>query len=188
MPWPLGPAFSFLPGRQKLSGSAVLPWPKSRGETRSSWLHPLCAVSASPSSGGKRPLPPPGKGAADHPLSLLSSWAWGLPATFLSRSLTLHGEGKTLHVCCAAGLQWQLPCSLGRGIVPVQGWGRGAAGDEPEPAWLNPSAPSRVSRSWWLRAWPVGFCYLQRSVPSFTFLQSPGLPDLTGLTLPVSGV
>lgn len=30
MPWPLGPTFSFLPGQQELSGSAVLPWPKSK--------------------------------------------------------------------------------------------------------------------------------------------------------------
>ena len=48
---------ALLPGQQKLSGSALLPWPRSK-ERRSGRLHALCAASASPVQGsGGAPFP-----------------------------------------------------------------------------------------------------------------------------------
>ena len=147
-PWP---NLFFSPGLAEALGiCCASPAKKQRGETRSGRRRPLSAVSASSSSGGKRRCLLWGSGAAEHPPSPPSSQAWGLPATFLCPRPTLHGEVRVWFS------PWEdashLACSLGRSIAPVQGWGRGAAGDDLETVWPSASAQGRVSRSRWLGA------------------------------------
>lgn len=155
MPRPLGPTFSFLPGWQKLSGSAVLPWPKSKearrgpaGAVRSPlFLLPPPPEGRDAASSGEAvqrsiPLPrrPPRLGDCLRPSFVQDRYC-------MEKSGFGFHPGKMLHISPAA---WE-------GVLPRC---RAGAGELLGTIW-RPSGPAPLLRAGSAGAggsgpWPVG--------------------------------